>query len=145
MPATVVVAVLLLGGIAFAVVKATSGEDTTSVQGVADAAVSAAEDLDVDKGVALLCSTPPSDDVDYLNHLISEARDAVGGDPDVSYEVSDVHDSGGAGRFTVTISTSEAALRGSHAKLVMLVQSRNGQSCISGLDESSSDATFRSE
>jgi hypothetical protein len=140
----VVVAVLLLGGIAFAVVKATGGDDTSSVQGVADAAVSAAKDLDLDAGVALMCSPPSSADVDYVNHLISEARSAAGGNPDVSYAISDVRDSGGAGRFTVTITTSEAALSGSHGKLVLLVQSHNGHSCISGIYGFSSDATFRS-
>jgi hypothetical protein len=131
-PLIVVVAVLIVGGIAFAIVSAASGGPPTSVEDVADDAVSAAEDLDVDAGVALLCDAPTQKDVSDLRELISDARKATGGDPEVSYEITGVRDVGGAGRFTVSITTDEEALRGSHAEIIVIVRRRGDHSCIGG-------------
>lgn len=142
MPLVAVVAVLVAAAVAFAVSKATSDDQPDSVRGTADAAVSAAEDLDVDAGLALMCKRPSDEDVDYLNDRIAEAKEAVGGEPDVSYEIRDVQDEGGSGRFTVVITTDEPELDGANAKVVALVDSRGGQSCISGFDEERSEADF---
>ena len=68
-----VLALLVVSGGVTALVL-TSGGDPTSVQEVADAAIDAAEDLDVDEGVDLLCDAPSEDERDQLEDLIEEEQ-----------------------------------------------------------------------
>jgi hypothetical protein len=116
---------LLLGGCQVAPVP-------TSVQAVADLAVTAARNLDVTAGARLLCTPPTQAQYDSLSddYLDPVSRALGGRKPDVSYAISDVTDNGGAGSFVVTVSTAEAALAGSKARLTVHVESAAGRSCI---------------
>lgn len=133
----VVVGALLVGGFAFAL--SSGGQDPTTVSGVADAAVQAAEELDVDAAIDLLCSPPGGDDRAFLDGAISAARDATGDEsPDVTYEVS--HVVGGAeGGFDVVITSGDDALAGVVGTAHVTVQQRGDRSCISGWDDTSID------
>lgn len=126
------VVLLGVGGTVFALTS--GGDDPTSVQDVAEAAVAAAEDLDVDAGLDLMCSFT-SGDRSGLERAISEARDDAGTDsPDVRYEISDVVGST-SGTFVVTVVTDEPGLEGWTSRTAKLtVASRDGRSCISDVE-----------
>lgn len=130
-----VAAVLLLAGGVTALVV--SGGDPTSVQDVADAAVDAAEDLDVDDGIALLCEAPSKKDRADLEALIAAAQDeADTKDPDVDYAISNVKGEE-KGSFDVKITSDEDAFKDDEIAVTVLVDSQDGRSCISGYDDRS--------
>ncbi|QSR26395.1 hypothetical protein CFH99_12240 [Nocardioides aromaticivorans] len=125
--------VLLLAGSVTALVVA-SGGDPTSVEEVADAAVDAAQDLDVDDGVDLLCEAPSGKDRADLEKLIETVRDETGeDDPDATYEISDV-EGDTEGSFTVRVTSDEEPYTDAEIAAVVHVQERDGRSCISGFD-----------
>lgn len=125
------VLVLAIGGAVFAL----TGGDATSVQEVADRAVDAAEDLDVDAGIDLLCSAPTPEQREELEDLISEGRQETGSDnPDVDYVVSDV-EGDTTGSFRVVATSSDPALLGKEFDAVVLVEEDDGRSCIAGLED----------
>lgn len=127
-----VAAVLLVAGGVTALVV--SGGDPTSVQEVADAAVDAAEGLDVDDGIELLCEAPSKKDRADLEALIGEAQDrADTEDPDVDYAISGVEGEA-EGSFDVTITSDEDAFEGEEIAGTVLVESRDGRSCIAGFE-----------
>lgn len=125
--------VLLLAGSVTALVVAAGG-DPTSVADVADAAVDAAEDLDVDDGIDLLCEAPSGKDRADLEELIETVRDETGEDsPDASYEISDV-EGDAEGSFTVRVTSDEEEFQDSEIAAVVHVEERDGRSCISGFE-----------
>ncbi|KRB73842.1 hypothetical protein ASE01_17655 [Nocardioides sp. Root190] len=126
-------AVLLLAGGVTTLVLASAGDPTT-VAGVAEAAVEAAEDLDVEAGVDLLCEAPPAEDRRDLERLIEAAQEeADTEDPDVDYEISNiVGDS--AGTFDVRATSDEDGLSGEELSATVQVEERDGRSCISSYD-----------
>ncbi|NGZ99771.1 hypothetical protein G5V59_03875 [Nocardioides sp. W3-2-3] len=127
-----VAAVLLVAGGVTALVV--SGGDPTSVQEVADAAVDAAQDLDVDQGIDLLCETPSKKDRHDLEALISEAQDEAGTkDPDVDYKVSNVKGDK-EGSFDVTITSDEDAFKDETIAGTVTVATVDGRSCITGFE-----------
>lgn len=106
--------------------------DARSVQDVADLAVEAAEDLDVDAGVDLLCETPSQEDRDELEELIERAQEEAGtDDPDVTYEVSDV-EGDETGTFDVEVTSDEGDLEGRDLELTVEVGQDGDRSCIEG-------------
>ncbi|MFB9314577.1 glycoside hydrolase family 18 protein [Nocardioides plantarum] len=124
--AVVVVLVVTLTG-------SKAAEDARSVQDVADIAVDAAQDLDVDAGVDLLCEAPGASDRDQLESLIDEARDRAGtDDPDVDYEISDV-EGDKSGSFRVHVTSDEQGLEDQELDFVVRVDVRGERSCIAGL------------
>lgn len=130
--------VLLLVVVVVLVVTLTgskAAEDARSVQDVADIAVDAAEDLDVDAGIDLLCEAPTAAERDELEDLLDQARDRAGTqDPEVDYEISDV-EGDETGSFRVQVSSDEDGLDDEQLDLVVLVESRDGRSCIAGLSD----------
>ena len=129
-----VVAVLLLAAGATTVVLA-SGGDPTTVEEVADAAVEAAEDLDIDAGVDLLCDTPSKSDREELEELIETARDETGtDDPDVDYDVSNFKGEE-EGSFEVRITSSEPDFEDEEIALQVNVEKDGDRSCITGVDD----------
>lgn len=133
----VVVVALVVGGVTFAL--SSGADDPTTVQAVADAAVKAADELDVDAGIDLLCSAPGSDDREFLDDAIGAARDATGTDtPEVDYLVSNV--SGGSeGSFDVRITSTEDALAGVVGSAHVKVERRGDRSCVAGWEDTSID------
>lgn len=128
-----VAAVLLVAGGVTALVV--SGGDPTSVADVADVAVDAAEDLDVDDGIELLCEAPSAQDRKDLEELIGAAQDEAGTeDPDVDYAISNVQGEQ-EGSFDVTITSDEKAFEDDEIAVTVLVDSQDGRSCISGYDD----------
>jgi len=124
------VLLLAVGG----AVLALSGGDAESVQDVADQAVEAAEDLDVDAGIDLLCEAPTEEQRDELQDLIDGGRDEAGtDDPDVSYEISDV-EGGASGTFRVRVTSDEDGLTDRDLEAVIVVEARDGRSCIAALE-----------
>lgn len=131
MAAGVLVLLLGIGG----AVLALSGGDAESVQEVADQAVEAAEDLDVDAGIDLLCEKPTAEQQDELEELIEGAREESGtDDPDVSYEVSDVPD-GASGTFDLRVTSDEEGLDDAELEVVVVVEAQDGRSCIAGVED----------
>lgn len=125
-----IVIVLALGGGVTAIVLA-SGGDPTTVQEVADEAVEAAKDLDVDAGIDLLCEAPPKEDREGLQKLIEAAQDkADTDDPEVDYEISDV-DGDTEGSFEVRITSSEPDLDDEELAYKVTVKQDGDRSCIS--------------
>lgn len=124
----VALVLLVAGGVTALVV---AGGDPTSVAEVAEAAVDAAEDLDVDDGIDLLCEAPSSKDRADLEELIETVRDETGeDDPDASYEVSDVQGDT-EGSFEVRVTSDEEEFADSELAAVVHVEERDGRSCIS--------------
>lgn len=122
----VIVLALVLGG-------SKAAADARSVQDVADAAVDAAEDLDVEQGIDLLCEAPSSSERDDLEELIADGRAAAGtDDPDVDYDVVDVTGDD-EGTFTVKISSDEEGLEGRGAVFTVVVKTDGDRSCIDAL------------
>lgn len=131
-------AVLVAGSCTATLVLSGCQSSPTSVQSVADLAVTAARDLDVTAGASLLCAPPSQKNYDTLTKgYIEPVTQALGGrKPEVSYTISDVLDVSGSGSFVVTIATTEPALAGSGAQMTIVVKSVGGRSCID------LDATF---
>lgn len=127
-------AVVLLVGVG-AAVWALTGGDAESVAEVADEAVAAAEKLDVDAGLDLLCKAPSSEDRDTLEEAIDAAREDTGSkNPDVSYRISEV-EGDKHGSFLVTIQTDEPGLEGWPRRVVKVeVADRDGRSCIDSFE-----------
>ncbi|WP_193610790.1 hypothetical protein [Nocardioides lijunqiniae] len=127
----VLLLILGIGGAVFAF----TGGDATTVQDVADQAVDAAEDLDVDAGIDLLCTAPTDEQRAELDQLIAEGREEAGGDdPDVDYEVSDV-EGDATGSFRVVATSDEDALEGKELDLVVIVEQDGDRSCIAGVED----------
>lgn len=127
----VALVLLLAGGVTALVV---AGGDPTSVADVAEAAVEAAEDLDVDQGIDLLCEAPSDKERAELEELIDTVRDETGeDDPDATYEVSDVEGEA-EGSFEVRVTSDEEEYDDAELAAVVRVEERDGRSCISGFE-----------
>lgn len=125
------VLVVAIGGAVFAF----TGGDATSVQEVADQAVEAAEDLDIDAGIDLLCTAPSEQQRQELESLIAEGREETGDDdPDIDYEISEV-EGDEEGSFRVTATSDDPALEGKELDAVVIVDEVDGRSCISTLED----------
>lgn len=110
-----------------------AAEDAESVQDVADLAVAAAEELDVDKGVDLLCEAPSSSRIDELEDLIEAGQEAAGtDDPDVDYVVSGL-EGDAEGSFIVKVSSDEEGLEDSEESLRFEVSTDGSRSCIADI------------
>lgn len=121
--------VLVLAGGTTALVLASDGDPTT-VEEVAEAAVDAAEDLDVDAGIDLLCDAPSKDDRDDLEDLIEGAQDeADTDDPDVDYEISNIKGDA-EGSFEVRITSSEPDFKDEEIAMRVIVETDGDRSCI---------------
>lgn len=123
----VVVLVVLLGG-------SKDAADARSVDDVADVALDAAQDLDVDAGVDVLCEAPDPDDREALETLIDEARDRAGtDDPDIDYEITDVEGEA-TGTFRVTVTSDEESFDGSSGSFLVTVEQDGDRSCIAEIE-----------
>ncbi|MDN5744790.1 MAG: hypothetical protein L0H31_06665 [Nocardioidaceae bacterium] len=124
----IVIVLALAGGVTALVLS--GGGDPTSVQQVADKAVDAAEDLDVDAGIDLLCEAPSSDDRSGLNEMIKGAQDESGtDDPDVDYEISHV-EGDAEGSFDVHVTSTEDEFEGKELNFRVIVERDGDRSCI---------------
>jgi hypothetical protein len=131
----VVVAVLIVGGAVFAL--SGSDDDPASVREVADQAVAAAQDLDVDAGIDLLCKAHSGDDRHFLDSAIDAARTATGQDaPDARYDVSNLEGST-TGSFDVTITSGDPALEGVVGAAHVKVGRDGDRSCIASFEDTS--------
>ncbi|MFS3129153.1 hypothetical protein ACLM5J_12205 [Nocardioides sp. Bht2] len=130
-------AVVVLVGVG-AAVWALTGGDAGSVSEVADDAVAAAEELDVDAAIDLMCDAPTAEERAVLVDGIAQARaDAGTQDPQVDYRISDVEGEA-AGSFVVHISTDEPGLQDEETygavSVKVIVKDDDGRSCISSFD-----------
>ena len=131
----VVVAVVVIVGVGLAV----SGGDADSVEDVADDAVAAAEDLDVDAGIELLCDAPTDEERGDLEALIDAAQDRAGtDDPEVDYDVSDI-EGDSEGSFTVTVTSDEEGLDDERLEMRVIVEEHDGRSCIADVEVEEAD------
>lgn len=127
-----VVAVLLIG--TGTTVALLSGGDATNVEEVADQAVEAAEDLDVDAGIDLLCDAPSAEERDELDAFIETAQDEAGtDDPDVDYAISDVEGEE-TGSFRVDVSSEDPAFEDQDFAIDVTVEQDGDRSCIAGAE-----------
>lgn len=121
--AVVVVAVVLSGGAPGTVAE------------VADEAVDAAESLDVDAGIDLLCEAPSAEDRATLEEVIAEAQDRAGtDDPEVDYEISDV-EGDAEGSFRVTVSSDETGLEDEGFSAIVVVERDGDRSCVAAIED----------
>ncbi|MDT0201580.1 hypothetical protein [Nocardioides sp. AE5] len=128
-------AVLVLLLIVGTLVWALSDSKPDSVQEVADRAQEAAEDLDIDKGIELLCEAPSEKDRADLDELLGQAREKAGtDDPEVTYEISKVTGEE-EGSFHVEVTSDDGELEGHRMFFKVLVESKDGHSCIAGVAE----------
>lgn len=130
-------ALVVLVGVG-AAVWAFTGGDADSVSEVADDAVAAAQELDVDAGIDLLCEAPSAEEREVLEDAIAQAREDAGTDsPDVDYKISDV-EGDEEGSFVVHISSDEPGLQDEEtygaASVKAIVESKDGRSCIASFD-----------
>ena len=131
--------VLLAVGVGVFALSGTDASDARSVDDVADLAVEAAEDLDVEKGIDLLCAAPDDRLRDELEDLIAEAQDRAGtDDPEVDYRISDVSD-GSTGTFEVEVTSEESGLEGEGAAYKVFVAKDGERSCIAGVGDPGDD------
>jgi hypothetical protein len=127
----IALALALAGGVTSIVLD---DGDPRSVEEVADAAVAAAEDLDVDEGADLMCDDPTKEQRDQLLTLINAAQREAGTDePEVDYDVTDV-DGETEGSFDVRITSDEKELADSELAYTVLVEEHDGRSCIAGVE-----------
>ncbi len=124
--AVVVVLVLVLSGQGDAA-------DARSVEDVADLTVEAAEDVDAEAGIDLLCEAPSDDQVDDLDELIADGREEAGtDDPDLDVEAKDLQGDD-EGSFVVAV-TSDDDEEGRELTIAVTVETRDGRACIAGLE-----------
>jgi hypothetical protein len=127
----ILVVLLVVGG----VVVALTGGDAESVQDVADQSVEAAEDLDIDAGFDLFCTDPGSDAREELDRMVQKAQDRAGtDDPDVDYEITDVKGDE-EGSYHVTASSDEQGISRDRGEATVIVESRDGRSCIADVED----------
>lgn len=128
--AGVAVAVLAIGGTAWAVVATTGGGDPTSVEEVAEQAVDAARDLDVDAGVRLMCETPSADEREELEDAIAQGQDYTGNDDlALAFEIRDAAD-GPEGSVRIDVEGDQAELEGATMEIELTVVQEGDRSCI---------------
>lgn len=130
----VAVAVLALGGTAWAVVATAGGGDPTSVEEVAEQAVDAARDLDVDAGVRLMCETPSADEREELEDAIAGGKDFTGTDDlELAFDVRDADD-GPEGNVRIEVVGDQAELEGATMEVELSVVEDGDRSCIESLE-----------
>ncbi|WP_106849755.1 hypothetical protein [Blastococcus sp. Marseille-P5729] len=79
-------------------------ESAPEVSQVTADAIAAAEDLDVEAGLDLLCQAPSSTDMGTLNEAIADGRAEAGGeDPEMSFTIVEVEQSEDGGSATVRV------------------------------------------
>lgn len=126
----IVVLLVAIGGLVWAL----GGGDPESVEDVADAAVDAAEDFDVDAGIDLFCDPLTKDQRERIDDFISEGREAAGTDePDVTYEVSDIKGDE-EGSFKVTAYSEDGELSTGYIVAEVEVGRDGDRSCVSDID-----------
>lgn len=132
----IVAAVLLAVVVAIiALVLLVPGGAPTTVAEVADEAVDAAESLDVDAGIDLLCEPPSAEDRATLEDVIAEAQDRAGTqDPEVDYEISDV-EGDAEGSFRVTVSSDEEGLDDEGFSAIVIVETDGDRSCVASIED----------
>lgn len=105
-----------------------------SVSEVADAAVDAAKDLDVDAGVDLLCEPPSSAERARLDELIASGKKRAGtDDPDVHSEVANITGKK-SGSFQMTIWSDDGDLDKSYLVAQLKVEQDGERSCVADVD-----------
>lgn len=125
---------VVLVALVFTVKALTGGGDPQSVEEVADAAVEAAEDFDVDAGIDLFCEPLTADQRDRIDDFIAAGRDAAGvDDPEVHYSVGKV-EGDEEGSFQVTGWSTEGDLDGSYVVAEGEVSRDGDRSCVSDID-----------
>ncbi|GAA4813171.1 hypothetical protein ACFQ0K_05285 [Nocardioides caeni] len=123
-------AALVVTGVTVALVV---GSDATSVREVAERTAAAAEDLDVDAGIDLLCEPPTDEQRDVLDDMIAEGQDLAGtDDPELDVEVSEVTGDD-EGSFHIEITSDDGDLDGREGAVTFLVGTDGDRSCIRGI------------
>ena len=127
----ILVLLLAIGGL----VVALTGGDADSVEDVADQSVEAAEDLDIDAAFDLFCDDPGADAREQIERMIELGQDRAGtDDPEVDYEVSDVTGDK-EGSFHVTATSGEEGISEDKGEATVIVESRDGRSCIADIED----------
>lgn len=79
-------------------------ESAPEVSQLAADAIAAAEDLDAEAGLDLLCQAPSSEGLETLNEAIADGRAEAGGeDPEMSFTIVEVEQAGESGSATVRV------------------------------------------
>lgn len=125
LPLAVVAAIVVVGLLTWVIVANTGNSKGSAVPGdappgsssvpselaagaphvaqLANQVLTAAANLDVDAGLALLCTAPDADDLDHLGKWISKAKKEAGTDrPQMTLGVSALSETDSGGAFTVS-------------------------------------------
>ncbi|KQZ70198.1 hypothetical protein [Nocardioides sp. Root151] len=117
-----------------AVVWAVNRGGAESVQDVADAAVEAGEDIDVDAGIDLLCDAPTDEQREKVEEFVDAGKDEAGtDDPEIHVEASDVEGEA-EGSFVLTIWSDDGGLAESYGVVDVEVEKDGDRSCIADVD-----------
>ncbi|WP_148612412.1 hypothetical protein [Nocardioides rubriscoriae] len=107
--------------------------EATSVQDVADLALTVTEELDVQGGVDLLCDQPIELYRMAVESTIIRWQTLSGVQaPAVTADVSDV-DKGSSGSFVIAISSDEDGLEDEDRTFRVFVENHGGRSCVVGV------------
>lgn len=107
--------------------------EAASVQDVADLAATVTEDLDVARGVEMLCRPPIELYRMTVESTITRWQALSGVQvPEVTAEVSDV-DTGSSGSFVLRISSDEEGLEDEQRTFRVFVDYTDGRSCVTGV------------
>lgn len=105
-----------------------------SVRQVADQAAAAVQAYDVRAGGELLCAPLTDEQRARLEALVQRGKErADNPDPRLDIEISDVQGTT-SGQFTVRVTSPEPGLVGVLGAATVLVEERDGRSCIAGLE-----------
>lgn len=130
---TGLVALVLFGGLGY--LYAIREAPATSVQTIADRAVAAVQRYDVRAGGALLCDPLTAEQRSGLEALVKAGKErADTPDPELTIVVSDVRGDT-EGSFKVRVTSPEPGLVGVLGAATVIVESRDGRSCIAGLED----------
>ena len=144
----IVVAIIAVTALVVGIIVATGGSsaDATDygltaakqraapdVSQLAADAVKAADDVDVDAGLALMCQMPSSKQVIDLKKMIAEADSKAGGTAKKTITIEDAEQSGSTGSFAVRVDGQEA-LKGYGFTGTAEVKKSGDRWCISTFD-----------
>lgn len=131
----VLAGVLVLGGGTWAAVAAFSDDAPGSVRETAERAIEAAEDLDVDAGARLMCTTPTDDERAELEDAISGTREIAGtDDPEVDYEIVSVEETDDGGTAVIEAEGEEGELEDAFLEVRLVVTADDGEHCIDEIE-----------
>ncbi|MFV0533568.1 MAG: hypothetical protein ACK5MR_07945 [Cumulibacter sp.] len=110
-------------------------DQAPEVSELAGEAAAAADDVDIEAGLALMCQVPAADDVEALKGAISQANEMAGGEAKKSITITDATQDGDTGTFNVQVQ-GEGALQAYDFAAIVHVSKVGDDWCIDSIGPS---------